>query len=306
MRAIVLSEPGAGPALTELPTPSPGAGEVLVKVVASSVNGFDTAVAAGYLTGMTEHRFPVVLGKDFAGTVAAVGEGVTEYAVGENVFGVVTKPFLRDGGFGEYVVVGDQIGLAKVPEGLDLATTGALGLAGAAAVGALDALGLQSGQTVLVSGATGGVGAIAVQYAVAAGARVIATARPGAETDFDIGLGATDVVDHTGDVSAQVRAISPGGVDAVLHLAGDGAQLASLLTDTGRLASTLGFGPDQRPGAVAIMANPDRKTLDRSAADVAEGRLRVPVERTYPLADVPAAFSDFAAGSVGKLAVTLA
>jgi len=306
MRAVVIAEQGTSPVLTELPTPSPDTGEVLVRVEASSLNGFDTAVAAGYLAGMMEHRYPVVLGKDFAGTVAAVGDGVTRFAVGDRVFGVVTKPFLGDGGFGEYVVVGDGLGTAAIPDGLDVATAGVLGLAGTAAVDALDAVAPQPGETVLVSGATGGVGAIAIQYAAATGARVIATATAGAQTDLVRGLGANDVVDHTGDLAAQVRDLAPGGVDVVLHLAGDGAVLAGLLAEKGRLASTLGFGADQHPAATAIMANPAPATLDRLATDAAAGKLTVPVSRTYALADVPAAFGDFAGGTLGKLAVTLA
>ncbi|MEU4245349.1 NADP-dependent oxidoreductase [Actinoplanes sp. NPDC026619] len=305
MRAIVVAEPGGSPALTELPEPTPRDGDVLVKVVASSLNGFDTAVAAGYLAGMMEHRYPVVLGKDFAGTVAAVGAGVTRFAVGDRVFGVVTKPYLGDGGFGEYVVVGDQIGIAAIPDGLDPSVAGVLGLAGTAAVDALDAVAVRPGETVLVSGATGGVGAIAIQYAAAAGARVLATARPGAEADLVTSLGASDVVDHAGDLAAQVRAISPDGVDVVLHLAGDGAALLDLLAEKGRLASTLGLGPDQHPAAAAVMATPTRATLDRLAADAAAGKITVPVARTYPLSEVPAAFGDFAGGTLGKLAVTI-
>jgi NADPH:quinone reductase-like Zn-dependent oxidoreductase len=306
MRAVVIAEQGADPALAEVPTPQPGAGEVLVRVQASSVNGFDTSVAAGYLAGMMEHRYPVVLGKDFAGTVAALGEGVTRFAVGDRVFGVVTKPFLGDGGFGDYVTVSDQIGITALPDGVDIAAAGALGLAGTAAVDALAVVAPSAGGTVLVSGATGGVGAIATQYAAAAGARVIATARPGTETQFVRGFGAAEVVDHTGDLSAQVRAISPDGVDAIVHLAGDGATLAGLLAGKGRLASTLGFGPDQHPAATAVMATPTADTLDRLAADVAAGRLTVPVTRTYPLAEAPAAFGDFAAGTLGKIAITVA
>src|SRR5215207_2629657 len=109
MKAIATTEHGAQPQLAEVATPQPGPGEVLVKVQASSVNGFDTSVAAGYLAGMMEHRYPVVLGKDFAGTVEAVGAGVTRFNVGDAVFGVVTKPFLGDGGFGEYVTVPDEV-----------------------------------------------------------------------------------------------------------------------------------------------------------------------------------------------------
>jgi NADPH:quinone reductase-like Zn-dependent oxidoreductase len=306
MQAVVIIEQGATPELTEMPTPQPGAGEVLVRVQASSVNGFDLSVAAGYLAGMMEHRYPVVLGKDFAGTVQAVGGGVTRFQVGDAVFGVVTKPYLGDGGFGQYVTVLEEIGITVLPAGADPVAAGALGLAGTAALDALDAVAPQRGETVLISGATGGVGSIAVQYAAATGARVIATARPGAETEFVRGLGATDVADYTGELPAQVRAIARDGVDVVLHFAGDGAALAQLLTEKGRIASTLGFGADQHPAATFIMANPIASTLDRLAADLAGGRLTVPIERTHALAEVPAAFADFTAGTHGKIAIAVA
>ncbi|MEV1171346.1 zinc-binding dehydrogenase, partial [Nonomuraea sp. NPDC049784] len=172
---------------------------------------------------------------------------------------------------------------------------------------AVDAVAPSPGETVLISGATGGVGAFAIQLAAARGARVIATARLGAEAAFVTGLGATWVVDHT-DLPAQVRAITPGGVNAALHLAGDGPAVAALLADGGRLASTLHYLPDE-PGrdikATTVMADPNPGTLARLAADAAEGRLRVPVARSYPLAEAPRAIADFTAGTVGKLAVTI-
>lgn len=305
MRAIAIAEFGAAPTLTDLPTPVPAAGEVLVRVQASSLNGFDAGVAAGRLRGLIEHRFPLIVGKDFAGTVAAIGEGVTRFTVDDPVFGVVMKPVLGDGAFGEYVTISEQYGITRRPPGLAMSTAGALGLAGTAAVNAVDAVAPQPGGLVLISGATGGVGAIAAQYAVAAGAQVIATARPGAETDFVRDLGATHAVDHTGDLAARVRAIDPDGVDGVIHLAGDGGQLASLLADGGRLASTLGFGPDQHPAATSIMASPEPATLARLAADAAAGRIRVPISASYELAEVPAAFKAFAAGTVGKIGITV-
>lgn len=306
MKAVVTAEQGAKPEVVEVPTPQPAAGEVLVKVQASSINGFDLSVAAGYVVGMMEHRFPVVLGKDFAGTVEALGEGVTRFAVGDKVFGVVTKAYLGDGGFGEYVTVAEAVGIAKLPEGVDVTAAGAVGLAGTAAVDALDAAGPQAGETVLISGATGGVGAMTIQLAAAAGAKVIATAKPGEEADFVRGLGAHEVVDHTGDLPAQVRAAAPEGVDVIVHLAGDGSVLAELLTEKGRIASTVGYGADQHPAATFIMANPTPATLERLAADLAAGRLSVPVERTFTLTEVPAAFGEFAGGTRGKIAITVA
>ena len=103
MKAIAIDASGAPPSLNDLPVPEPGEGEVLVRVRASSVNGIDVSVAGGYLKGAMEHRFPVVLGRDFAGTVEAAGSGVQSLRPGDAVFGVVTKPALGDGAFGEYV-----------------------------------------------------------------------------------------------------------------------------------------------------------------------------------------------------------
>jgi NADPH:quinone reductase-like Zn-dependent oxidoreductase len=305
MRAFAVAEPDAKPAVLDLPDPTPDPGEILVRVTSSSVNGFDLAVAAGMLAQMMEHRYPVVLGKDYAGVVQAVGDGVDRFAVGDRVFGVVSKPYLGDGGLGELVVVGDGHGVAPVPAGLPLATAGALGLAGTAAVDAVDALAPRAGQTVLVAGATGGVGSLVVQYAAAAGATVLATALPGAEADFVRELGAQHTLDYTKDLAAQARAVAPGGVDLVIHLAGDGAAMADLLTPDGALASTKGFGPDRHPRAVPVMATATPATLDRLAADVASGRIRLPVQATFDLHDVADAFAAFSAGSRGKIAVSI-
>ncbi|MER6511543.1 NADP-dependent oxidoreductase [Nonomuraea sp. NPDC001636] len=310
MRAVMLNSVPADPALADLPVPRPEAGEVLVKVAGSAVNGFDLAVAAGYLQQMMEHRFPLVVGKDFAGTVEALGEGAEGFTVGQPVFGVVMKPFLGPGSMAEYVTVSAGYGIAPLPEGLGVAEAGALGLAGTAALDSLDAVAPAEGETVLISGATGGVGALAVQLAAARGVRVIATARPGAEADFVTGLTAAKVelVDHDGDLPAQVRALAPAGVDAVLHLAGDGAELAGLLRGGGRLASTLGLTQDAVQDAAIIvhtvMADPNPRTLSELAARVAAGALRVPVTATYPLEQAPEAFAAFRAGTLGKIAVT--
>ncbi|WP_205302620.1 NADP-dependent oxidoreductase [Nonomuraea montanisoli] len=298
---------GAELAPADLPVPEPGPGEVLVRVLASSVNGFDLGVLGGYLKGAYEYEFPVVLGKDFAGTVAAVGPDVTGLTPGEDVFGVVMRPTLGQGGFAEYVVVSETYGVARIPDGLGHTRAGVLGLAGTAALNAVDALAPAPGETVLISGATGGVGAFAVQLAAARGARVIATARPGAEAAFVTGLGATWAVDHT-DLPARVRAIAPGGVDAALHLVGDGAAVAALLADGGRFASTIHYRPEESGRdikATAVMADPTPDTLSRLAADAVEGRLRVPVARSYPLAEAPRALADFTGGTVGKFAVTI-
>lgn len=309
MRAIALSDFDSAPELHDLPVPEPGPGEVLVRVHAASLNGFDVAVAYGMVKGMMEHRFPVVLGKDYAGTVEAVGDGVTSVEAGDEVFGVLMRDYVGDGTFAEFVVVPESIGLTKIPAQLDHATAGALGLAGAAAHDCIEAIGPSSGETVLICGATGGVGSEAIQLAVARRAEVIATAKPGEEADFVKALGAHHTVDYTAEVTAQVLAMRPNGVDAALHLVGDGLELADVVAPGGRFASTLGLGPDQLSGkdveATAVVAMPTAEVLDRLAGEVAEGRLRVPVQRTYKLEEVPQAIADFAAGSLGKLAINI-
>ncbi len=309
MKAIAIDDFGTQPTLHDLPVPEPGKGEVLVRVRASSVNGFDVAVAAGCAKGIMEHHFPAVLGKDFAGTVEGTGWGVQSLRVGDTVFGVVMKAALGDGAFGEYVTAPEAY-TARVPAGLDLAAAGALGLAGTAALNAVDAIAPRPGETVLVSGATGGVGAFAIQLAAAAGAYVIGSAQPGAERAYLRDLGADDTVDYTGDVPAAVAALRPDGIHAVVHLAGDGLELADLLVAGGRIASTLGLTADDVGGravqVIPVMAAPVRQTLERLAFDVVAGQLTVPVQRTYALADVPRALADFAAGTRGKLAISVA
>jgi NADPH:quinone reductase-like Zn-dependent oxidoreductase len=309
MRAIAVESFETGPVLVDLPVPEPEPGEVLVKVSHASLNGFDAAVAGGMVKDMMEHRFPVVLGKDYAGTVEAIGDGVSRVEVGDQVFGVLMREYVGDGTFADFVVIPEAIGLTKVPSGLERSDAGALGLAGTAALASIEAVAPSSGETLLIGGATGGVGSKVIQMAVARGAEVIATARPGEESDFVKGFGAEHTADYTGDLAAQVRGIRPEGVHAALHLAGDGTELADLVADGGRFASTLGIGPDQLGDrnlqATAVVAMPTAEVLDRLAADVATGTLRVAINRTYKLEEVPQAIQDYAQGSLGKLAITI-
>ncbi|HEY9426274.1 MAG TPA: NADP-dependent oxidoreductase [Gemmatimonadaceae bacterium] len=309
MRAVGLTELGAHPQMLELPVPEPTEGEIRVRVRAASVNGFDIAVANGRLKGMMEHRFPVVLGKDFAGTVDAVGAGVTDYAPGDRVFGVVTKPYLGDGSFAEYVVVHVSTGMAKLPQTVDFPEGGALGLAGAAAMAAVDAAGLDAGKTVLIAGATGGVGNQVIQLAATAGAHVIATVHSTAEKVLVNTLGAAEVVYYMEDIATQVLAVHPRGVDAVVHLAGAPAPLLSALRPGGRLVSTVLSSPDQLPSERAVVvpvhADPTRATLERLAENQASGRTRVVIQRSYTLDETTSAFADFNRGTLGKVGIII-
>jgi NADPH:quinone reductase-like Zn-dependent oxidoreductase len=301
MRAVAFPAFGAAPEISEIELPEPAEGEVRVRVHAASINGFDLAVANGYLQGMMEHRFPVVLGKDFAGTVDALGAGVTAYAKGDRVFGVVTKPFLGDGSFGEFVTVPVAVGLAKLPEAVSFTDGAALGLAGSAALDAVAAADLQPGERVLVSGATGGVGNLVVQLATRLGATVIATAHTDEEKALVSSLGATETADHTGDLAAQVK-----DVDVVFHFAGDPAPLLGVLRSGGRLVSLLISSPDQVPTAdhtvIPVFANPALATLDQ----LGRAETRLVIDRVYPLDEAVEAIAHFARGTKGKIVVTVA
>src|SRR3954447_5036254 len=219
MRAITLNEPDAQPAeRDDLPAPTPTDNEVLVHVHASSVNPVDGSIAAGQLAGMgVEHEYPVTLGRDYAGAVEQTGAAVSGFKAGDQVFGFLlhANPTVRDGAWAELITVTEELSIAPVPDGVDLATAGAAPLAGITAVTAVDALDLSEGDVLLVAGATGGVGSLAVQLAARVGARVIAPALPEDE-EFLRGLGVTDVIARNGDVSALVRELAPDGVDALL------------------------------------------------------------------------------------------
>jgi NADPH:quinone reductase-like Zn-dependent oxidoreductase len=255
-----------------------------------------------------EHRFPVVLGKDFAGVIDVVAAGVAGYTVGDRVFGVVTKPFLGDGSFGEYVTVPAHIGLAKLPDNVAFTEAAALGLAGTAAWDAVQAAVLGADSTVLIAGATGGVGSHAVQLAAAAGARVIATAHTDEDQTYVAALGAHERVDYR-DTAAAVLVRHPEGIDVVIHLAGDAAALLPALRAGGRLVSTLIGSADQLPHGTALVvpvfAKPATATLERLAANQSTGATAVSIQRIYPLEEATAALADFAAGKRGKLVITL-
>ena len=306
MRAVAIDDFGTAPTLHDLPVPVPGEGEIRVRVLAASVNGFDLAVVSGSLRGLMPYAFPIVLGKDFAGTVDVVGPGVTDLAVGDVVFGVLIRPELGDGTFGEFVTVSAE-NVAPIPAGVDPADAAASALAGTAALAAVEAISPAKGERVLVAGATGGVGAFAVQMASERGASVIATARPGAEEAFVRTLGADETVDRRGNALVALR---PDGVHSVVHLAGDPLELTEVVDSGGRFASTLGYRAEHvEEGDLyvsAVMATPNRTTLGRLAADLVAGKLVAPIQRTYGLDQVPQALSDFADGKLGKLVVRVA
>ena len=311
MKALALSSFDEEPSVIEVDDPVAGPGEVLVRVAAASINAFDVRVASGGVRGFMTHAFPAVVGGDLAGTVEALGDGVDAFAVGDRVFGMMgMKGAVHDGSFGE-LATPTAASIAKAPHGLTDVDGGSLAVAGTTAMSAVDLVAPEDGMTVLILGATGGVGAFALQLARIRGAHVIASVRPGDE-QFVSDLGADETIDYTGDVSTDVRHRYPDGVDAVVDAVSYGdeafAMVAGLVREGGILVSTRGAaGEATEIGSVRVAngnANPGR--LVQLADLVVTEKLTVPVRRTYPLADAAQAIADFAEQhTVGKLVITM-
>ncbi len=308
MRAIAIDRPGAPPALRDdVCVPTPGPGGVLVRVHASSINPIDRAIAAGAVAGAIPHAFPVTLGRDFAGVVEQVGDGVEGVSAGDAVFGVVPlmAPEVHAGAWAELVVADAQT-VARTPAGVDMTTAGAAAWAGVTALQTVDALALAREETVLVVGATGGVGSVVVQLLAAAGVRVVAPANAEDER-YLLGLGVAEVLPRDDDVVASVRARHADGVDAVADLVSlaPGAY-DSALAGGGRVVSTCGAA-GEGPGRVDVVVAPAADALEALARHLADGSVRIDVQRIYDLAQTVDALGPLQLPHVqGKLAVRIA
>ncbi|GGV14735.1 NADPH:quinone reductase [Actinomadura cremea] len=309
MRAIAVSEYGATPALTYLPRPEPGPGEILVKLVAAGLNPYDHRAADGMFKDTADAAFPLVLGADGAGVVEDAGEGVTRLRHGEQVYGFFSDLERGRGSYAEYAVVRVDGPVARMPASMVYTRAAAVPTASTAALDVVERAGAGEGQTVLVAGATGGVGQAAVQLAARAGAKVIATARDDMAATMRR-LGAAHTVDHSaGDLNAQVLAVHSAGIDALIVTAGDTArttELARLLRPGGTCVSTVWtVDPDAMAEhglhGVNVDARPTAETLERVAGLIDAGELRVHIEREAPLEAAPDALArNRAGGARGK------
>ncbi|TDC38998.1 NADP-dependent oxidoreductase [Micromonospora sp. KC213] len=308
MKAIAIDAYGSADrlALRDLPDPPVGPDTVLVRVRAAGVNPVDWRIREGHLAGAIPGHFPLVPGWDAAGVVAAVGPAVTGFSVGDEVIGYVRRDHIQHGTYAELVPAPERC-LADKPVRASWAAAGGLPLAGLTAYQALRATRTGAGDTVLVHGAAGGVGHLAVQLARALGAdRVIGTAGE-ANHDFVRALGA-EPVRHGVGLAERVRAVAPDGVDVALDLFGGEALhvSAALLSRPGRLVSVADPEHVTRLGGSYLFVTPSTPDLAVLAGLVDAGRLTVHVERTFPLAQAAAAQRLVQAGHVrGKVVLEI-
>jgi len=315
MKAFGLADESSSAGFLEIPVPEVGPGEVRIEVRASSVNGFDAVVAAGMARGMMEHRYPVVVGKDFAGVIEMLGDGAAGFAVGDDVAGITpSEPFLSRGSFADYLVVPAEGFIARTPAALEPEQAASVGLAATSALLSVEAIEPSDGDLVLIVGATGGVGAYAIQLAAASGATVIATGLPGDEVWLKE-LGADEVVDYSGDDAAAVRGRHPEGVDALIDAVylGDGFDtIAALVKDGGKIASVVGSADAEALAGRGIAATnvngqDDPVAFAKVLRMAAEGSLTVPITRTFTFEEIPEALGlTEKRHRLGKLAVTIA
>ena len=313
MKAFALDEFGVAGSVRELPDPEPGEGQVRIRVAAAGLNPFDNWVIQGAMKDHMEHRFPLIPGGDASGTVDMVGPGVTDHAVGDDVFGSAGKGYFGEGALAELVTM--SVGtIAKKPASLSHDAAAAIPVAGVTAYNMIEAAPPADGQVVAVIGATGGVGSYYVQLATARGAHVVAICSTD-NVDYARSLGAAEVVDYTaGDVVEAVRAAGPDGIDLVADMHRDKelvARLAELVPSGGRVVSVTGGVDAEALSTRGIEGTNVQGRVATAALEALAGMLERkeivdPEIRTFPLEQTNEAFAAVGSGHTrGKIVVTL-
>lgn len=292
----------------DLKKPAPGEGEVLVRIKAAGVNPVDSAVVRGMLQQMIPAEFPAIPGWDLAGVVEECGHGARRFKAGDEVYAYARRPVIEQGTFAEYTAIPESY-LALKPKSLSMAEAGGVPLVGLTAWQSLfDAGRLKKGETVLILGASGGVGSMAIQFAKHAGARVIAVASA-KNHDYIKELGADETIDYSkGDVGDAVRNVAPDGVDLIYHCSrGDSLkQSIGTLKNSGRLISITNSDPDKKEDIefAYVFVEPNAPQLDQIRELADSGKLKVSVSGTFSLEEVPEALKQIETlHSRGKLVV---
>jgi len=314
MKGIAIDAPGGPEVMTlrTLPVPTVDADDVLIEVHAAGVAVWDLQIRKSM--AWVKPRFPYVLGSDGSGIVVAIGASVTRFKVGDAVYGYCWDN-LKGGFYAEYVSAPSDC-IAKLPKGISLEAAGALGASGLTALSGVDrALNLKRGDNVIIHGASGAVGTLAVQLAKLRGARVLATASGEEGVALVRRLGADVAIDgRTGDIAAAARAFAPKGADAVLAFAGGDAleKCLDAIRAGGKFAYPTGVEPvpKSRPGLNtspydALFGDQKVQWAELNRAVEAK-KFEVPIAATFALAEAADAHRKVEAGGVrGKVVLKI-
>lgn len=284
-------------AIEDIDTPEPGPGQVRIAVRAAGINPIDWKLRAGYMHHMMPLSLPAGSGFDAAGVIDAIGEGVTGAAVGDAVFGKGYDTMA------EFAILHEW---ATKPDGLSFEEAAGFPVAVETATRIIDQVGVKPGQTLLVSGAAGGVGSAVIQLAKAAGIRTIGTASEPKHA-YLRSLGAVPTTYGPG-LSERVAPLAPEGVQAALDLAGSGIipELIAITGDASRVLSIVDLTAPQHGARTSFEPTDSTQALANAAALFTAGLFTLPVEQAFPLDRIAAAHELSAQGHVtGRLVVTI-
>ena len=273
----------------ELNKPEPGEGEVLVRIKSAGVNPVDSAIIHGMLKDAFPSDFPLIPGWDMAGIIEKRGHGARRFKEGDKVYAYARRPKIQHGTFAEFIALPESY-VAKAPEKISLENAGGIPLVGLTAYQSLfDAGKLREGQTVLILGASGGVGTIAIQLAKSVGAKVIGVASKN-NHNYMQKLGADETIDYNDyHVGEAAKEIEPEGVDLIFHCSrGESlkqAMEANILKSDGHLVSITNRNPDisEDINFQYVFVEPNASQLQHIQELADEGKIQVPVSETFKL-----------------------
>ncbi|MGC2289255.1 MAG: NADP-dependent oxidoreductase [Thermoplasmata archaeon] len=315
MTAVAVDQFGAELSVQKLPVPAVGPGEIRVRLRAASVNPVDWNRVDGLGKDFVPYVFPMIPGIDGSGVVETCGPGTKRFRPGDEVFGFFWSFPWGRGTYAEYVVVSESQPILKIPSGLDNVDCAAIPVAGLTALTALDTFALLPGDSLLVHGASGGIGSFIIPLASSAGVRIVGTARPDA-FDYVRALGAESVFDsRRPDLREALQKAQAEGFDGLLDLVSRSAEDFALVesavrpggfsqTPRGKMDPKLNLDRGMRRTNLEIEPTDDR--LSRLATAVLKKRLRIPVTARNPLDHAPEAVRRHRQGGVlGKTVLVI-
>ena len=318
MRAVVIDRFGGPEVLSikTVPTPEPEPEQILIRVESAGLGIWDAGERQGMVAQMLgiKATFPWILGSEGAGKVVAIGDRVNKFRVGDSVYGIAWATNPKAGFFAEYKTLGSDWA-SPVPSNLSMGEAGALMIDGVVAFrGIDDILRVKSGEKLMIFGASGGIGHLAIQFGTRIGAHVFAVSSGEDGAALARRLGAEDAVDgHSADIVAAARKFAPTGFDAALFAAGGEAadRAVTTLRDGGRIAHPFGLSLSRVPSSVRELSysestywnKPDHETMSNLNRQIEAGPFEVHLGGTFSLDHVQDAFRALDSHYLGRLAI---